>query len=89
VKETVEMSDFLIDRAFGRQAFGADPGRYHAARPAYPDWVFDMGVSPLLAVEPDPCMATYAHAIESACADAEIERGGVQDGLLETMKRSS
>src|SRR5277367_5775069 len=42
VKETVEMSDFLIDRAFGRQAFGADPGRYHAARPAYPDWVFEV-----------------------------------------------
>jgi hypothetical protein len=89
VKETVEMSDFLIDRAFGRQAFGADPGRYHAARPVYPDWVFDMGASPLLAVEPDPRMATDAHAIESGCADAEIERGGVQDGLLETMKRSS
>ena len=83
------MSDFLIDRAFGRQAFGADPGRYHAARPAYPDWVFevlceqcglaggtttfeigagtgtatrrllDMGASPLLAVEPDPRLATY------------------------------
>jgi Methyltransferase domain len=36
------MSDLLIDRAFGRQAFGDDPGRYHAARPAYPDWVFEV-----------------------------------------------
>ena len=31
-----------IDREFGRQAFGVDPGGYHAARPAYPDWVFDV-----------------------------------------------
>src|SRR4029077_13012410 len=30
-----------IDRKFGRQAFGLDPGGYHAARPSYPDWVFD------------------------------------------------
>ncbi len=29
-----------IDLNYGRQAFGADPGAYHAARPAYPDWVF-------------------------------------------------
>jgi SAM-dependent methyltransferase len=32
----------FIDRKFGRQAFGLDPGGYHAARPAYPDWVFDV-----------------------------------------------
>ena len=31
-----------IDRRFGRQAFGLDPRGYHAARPAYPDWVFDL-----------------------------------------------
>jgi hypothetical protein len=31
-----------IERAFGRQAFGADPVGYHAARPAYPDWVFEI-----------------------------------------------
>ncbi len=31
-----------IDRTFGRQAFGLDPGAYHAARPGYPDWVFDV-----------------------------------------------
>jgi len=30
-----------INLEFGRQAFGADPGAYHAARPAYPDWVFE------------------------------------------------
>jgi len=35
------MSDIFIDREFGRRAFGDDPARYHAARPAYPDWVFD------------------------------------------------
>ena len=29
-----------IDVEFGRRAFGADPGAYHTARPAYPDWVF-------------------------------------------------
>jgi SAM-dependent methyltransferase len=83
------MKAFSIDRAFGRQAFGADPGSYHAARPAYPDWVFevlcercglahgtktfeigagtgtatrrllDLGATPLVAVEPDPHLATY------------------------------
>jgi SAM-dependent methyltransferase len=26
---------------FGREAFGRDPAGYDAARPAYPDWVFD------------------------------------------------
>jgi SAM-dependent methyltransferase len=31
-----------IQRTFGRQAFGLDPGGYHAARPAYPGWVFDV-----------------------------------------------
>ena len=30
----------VIDRAFGRHTFGDDPGAYHAARPAYPGWVF-------------------------------------------------
>ena len=33
------MSDSFIDRSFGREAFGLDPAGYHAARPAYPDWV--------------------------------------------------
>lgn len=36
------MRDSFIQRTFGRQAFGGDPGGYHAARPAYPDWVFDL-----------------------------------------------
>jgi len=31
-----------IHRTFGRRAFGLDPGGYHAARPSYPDWVFDV-----------------------------------------------
>lgn len=30
-----------LDRAFGRQAFGADAANYDAARPDYPAWVFD------------------------------------------------
>jgi SAM-dependent methyltransferase len=29
-----------LDRAFGREAFGADPANYDAARPGYPDWVW-------------------------------------------------
>jgi 16S rRNA A1518/A1519 N6-dimethyltransferase RsmA/KsgA/DIM1 with predicted DNA glycosylase/AP lyase activity len=36
------MEESSIDRKFGRQAFGVDPGGYHAGRPAYPDWVFDV-----------------------------------------------
>jgi len=36
------MNNFVLDRKFGREAFGIDPGGYHAARPAYPDWVFEM-----------------------------------------------
>lgn len=35
------MSDPVIHRRFGRRAFGGDPAGYDAARPAYPDWVFD------------------------------------------------
>ena len=30
-----------LSRAFGREAFGADPAAYDAVRPAYPDWVFE------------------------------------------------
>jgi SAM-dependent methyltransferase len=29
-----------LDRAFGREAFGADPANYDAARADYPDWVW-------------------------------------------------
>src|SRR6185369_8576195 len=35
-----EMRESSIDREFGRRAFGVDPAGYHAARPAYPEWVF-------------------------------------------------
>lgn len=30
-----------LARSFGRQAFGEDPAGYDAARPDYPDWVFE------------------------------------------------
>ena len=36
------MGNFAIDLKFGREAFGSDPATYHAIRPAYPDWVFEM-----------------------------------------------
>lgn len=36
------MSKSIISRAFGREAFGLDPAGYHAARPAYPDWVYEV-----------------------------------------------
>jgi SAM-dependent methyltransferase len=36
------VGETFIDRTFGRQAFGADPGSYHLTRPAYPDWVFEI-----------------------------------------------
>lgn len=30
----------VLDRSFGREAFGLDPANYHAARPAYPEIVW-------------------------------------------------
>jgi SAM-dependent methyltransferase len=30
-----------LARSFGRQAFGDDPANYDAARPDYPDWVYE------------------------------------------------
>ncbi len=44
-----------LDRNFGRRAFGLDPANYDAARPDYPDWVFetlrdDCGLAPGSAV---------------------------------------
>lgn len=33
--------DIELSRAFGREAFGADPAAYDAVRPAYSAWVFD------------------------------------------------
>lgn len=38
----IEMSGSSINKAFGRVAFGLDPAGYHAARPAYPDWIYDV-----------------------------------------------
>jgi len=35
-------SDGTISKRFGREAFGADPAGYHAARPSYPEWVFEI-----------------------------------------------
>lgn len=35
------MTGSFIHRTFGRQAFGRDPAAYDAARPRYPEWVFD------------------------------------------------
>jgi SAM-dependent methyltransferase len=32
----------IISKALGRVAFGFDPAGYHAARPVYPDWVFEI-----------------------------------------------
>ena len=34
-------SDRRLARSFGRKAFGEDPANYDAARPDYPDWVFE------------------------------------------------
>jgi|SRR6185437_8067276 len=36
------MSDSIINKTFGREAFGLDPAGYHASRPAYPDWVYEV-----------------------------------------------
>ena len=36
------MSTPIIDRSFGREAFGLDPAGYHAARSPYPDWVYEV-----------------------------------------------
>lgn len=36
------MKEPFIDRKFGRKSFGVDPGGYHAVRPAYPEWVFEI-----------------------------------------------
>jgi hypothetical protein len=36
------MNELPVDSRFGRAAFGEDPGGYHATRPAYPSWVFEV-----------------------------------------------
>lgn len=35
------MSTPVIDKSFGREAFGLDPACYDAARPTYPEWVYE------------------------------------------------
>nr|WP_294944427.1 class I SAM-dependent methyltransferase [uncultured Mucilaginibacter sp.] len=35
------MANPIINREFGREAFGNDTENYHAARPAYPAWVYE------------------------------------------------
>jgi SAM-dependent methyltransferase len=37
-----DMGKSTINKAFGREAFGLDPAGYHAARPAYPEWVYEV-----------------------------------------------
>lgn len=37
----IVVSTVVIERTFGRTAFGEDPGAYHRARPDYPEWVFE------------------------------------------------
>ncbi len=36
------MSKPVINKGFGREAFGLDPGNYHTARPGYPEWVYEL-----------------------------------------------
>ena len=36
------MSKSVINKEFGREAFGMDPAGYHAARSAYPGWVYEV-----------------------------------------------
>lgn len=38
----IVMTKPIIKKAFGREAFGLDPAGYHAARAAYPDWVYEV-----------------------------------------------
>ena len=63
------MKESAIDRKFGRQAFGSNPGGYHAARPAYPDWVFEIlcarcGLAPGAATfEVGPGTGTATHRL--------------------------
>jgi SAM-dependent methyltransferase len=64
-----------IDRDFGRRAFGDDPANYDAARPTYPDWVFDAlkarcGLGPGAAVfEVGAGTGTATRALLAAGAD--------------------
>lgn len=41
VSTTAQQATNHLPREFGRRAFGGDPAGYHAARPAYPEWVYE------------------------------------------------
>src|SRR3569833_1039829 len=36
------MANTIIDIKFGREAYGCNPAGYHAWRPAYPAWMYEM-----------------------------------------------
>jgi len=109
------MGNVFIDREFGRQAFGDDPARYHAARPPYPDWVFgrlvgrcgigpgtagfevgagtglatrrllELGVDPLIAIEPDKRMVDFLRESfggRAVAAGGPAVARGVEPGAL-------
>jgi len=38
---SIRVNKPIIDKQFGREAFGLDPAGYHAARPGYPDWIYE------------------------------------------------
>jgi SAM-dependent methyltransferase len=112
-----------LARSFGRQAFGEDPANYDAARPRYPDWVFETlcercglgtgcatfevgagtgtatrallaaGADPLVAIEPDPRLATFLRTsidsralqvVNATFEAADPPRGGFGLGLAAT-----
>ena len=112
-----------VPKQFGRVAFGDDPARYHRARPAYPDWVFDVlrsrcglrrgaaafeigagtgtatrrlldiGVDPLVAIEPDQRLADFLRANNPEAAlklivapfeEVELAEAGFDLGLSAT-----
>ncbi len=117
------MREPAIDREFGRTGFGASPASYHAARPKYPEWVFEtlrercgllpgaatfeigagtgtatsrlvaLGAKPLIAIEPDPRLATFLResirdeALSVICApleDAALKVAGFDLGVSAT-----
>ena len=119
----MEGGNSIIDKGYGREAFGSDPAGYHAVRPAYPEWVFevirercgcgvgtvafeigagtgiatrrllDMGVGPLVAVEPDPRLAEFLRGrnldkalevVVSSFEEVRLVDGGYGLGLCAT-----
>jgi len=119
----MEGANSVIDLGYGRQAFGADPAGYHAVRPVYPEWVYEvlgrrcgcgegtaafeigagtgiatrrlleMGVSPLVAVEPDQRLAGFLRernpdaaldVVVSSFEDVVLKEGGYDLGVCAT-----